>query len=328
MRLGYTSVLTKTSSGEAKDVTGPVLTKDEVSDAFETAKKISQVCARTETFAGVACEPRYDDLDNGNQWALGQAVLSDAFRDNGLDGIGIPAGIKARAQRQAGTPTLSIGYWLDAERRWLLEGFVLAAPISVKVYGDGTREDGVTPNFINGKHIATVNLLPPLVVGSYHLLPKTSPVRPYVGVGATYAVFFGAESTAVLNQYTGGPTTVSTKNTFGVGPFAGLQAALSDVWHVNLSVGRLSLRTRNTIVTSNTVIRSGDPVLSDLTPGLSDAIVLGEQLLNEAGVTDATTKIAELAARNKGQANLGTFVRTQDMKITNTIITLSVGRSF
>jgi hypothetical protein len=47
-----------------------------------------------------------------------------------------------------------------------------------------------------------------------------------------------------------------------------------------------------------------------------------------AGTVGGTTLITELVARSKGQSNLGTFVREQKMKITNTIVTVSVGYNF
>lgn len=324
MRIGYTVALTKTKSEEARDITGPVLTRQEITDAIN----VGIACSSGQPPAN--CSSRYNDDDGGNTWSNVQFVLDAAFDESGETAIGTPRGIKAKAQRQIGTPTLSVGYWLDPERHWLLEGFVLAKPMSIKVEGDGVRADG-TPNGVNGRHIATVKLLPPLVIGSYHFGAKENMVRPYLGLGAMYAVFFDGKTTEYFDFYQGGKSTLSTKNTFGFGPFLGLQSAIDDDWHVNLSVGRVGLRARNTIVTSNTLIGSGAPVLQDINPRLSTAIIDGEQLVIDAGKLNGvgvTTLVSELAARNRGQANLGTYVREQKMKITNTIITLSVGRSF
>lgn len=327
MRLGYTTALTKTKSDAAKDVTGPVLTRQQIAAAFDRAIQISQVCGGA-SIPGVVCESRYSDGD-GTTWELAKAVIETAFDDSGETAIGTPPGIKAKAQRQIGTPTVSVGYWLDEDKRWLLEGFVLAAPMSVEIKGDGYRADG-TPNGVNGKHIATTKLLPPLVIGSYHIGAKENTVRPYVGVGAMYAIFFGGKSTPFFDNYQGGKSSISTKNTFGVGPFVGLQTAVDDDWHLNVSVGQIGLRSRSTIVTNNTLIGTGAPVLQDINPRLLEAINGGEELVAptlSSGV-GVTTIISELAARNRGQQNLGTYVREQKMKITNTIITFSVGRNF
>ena len=206
--------------------------------------------------------------------------------------------------------------------------------MSVKIYGEGYRADGVTPNGVNGKHIATTKLLPPLVIGSYNFGDaKAWPVRPYVGVGVMYAIFFGAKTTPFLDSYVGGKTTISTKNVFGAGPFVGLQAPLSDSLHLNVSVGQVGLRATSRLVTSNTEIKSGAAVLNDLQPRIAQAVAEGDALLVDnsvgaAGTVGGTTLITELVARSKGQSNLGTFVREQKMKLTNTIITVSVGYNF
>lgn len=321
MRIGYTSTFTKTKSEDARDLTGPVVTRDELFNALKS-------------FENNPAEPSAGDV-----FIVGSGLYGDYYFDQsqpiggffgttGITSLGTPTGVKARAQRNVGTPTLSIGYWLDEQRKWLLEGFVLAAPMQIKIYGDGHRANG-EPNSVNGRHIATTKLLPPLVVGSYNFGDKDDAVRPYVGVGVMYAVFFGAKTTSFFNDYVGGPTTISTKNTFGAGPFVGLQGAINDDWHLNLSVGQVGLRTTSRLVTSNTNITSDSLVLKDLyATGISGAdfpetIALGENI-----ETGFTTKVMNYVKQNRGTPTLGTYVREQKMKITNTIVTLSVGRSF
>lgn len=328
MRIGYVSVSTRSKSEDARDVTGFAVSRAEAFNGFNTAKQITADCD-SGTLTGADCA-RYNDNAGGSRWELAQAVLESAFSDTGLGGIGAPPGIKARAQKQVGTPALSLGYWLDEERKWLIEGFVLAAPLSVKIYGDGVRSDG-TPNGLNGRHLATTKLLPPLVIGSYNFGDRSDVVRPYLGVGAMYAVFFDGKSTEFFNDYLGGKSTVSTRNTFGAGPFMGLQSAINDEWHVNVSIGQIGLRTTSRIVTSNTLIRSGAAVINDLQPRIIEAINIAEGDLAAdigTGANGVTTLLTELVARNKGQANLGTFVREQKIKITNTLVNISVGRSF
>ncbi len=332
MRLGYTSVFTKTKSEEARDITGPVVTARQLRDAlYECAQR---------------------GIDGSCEIIAGGLVGSDFYTDpvafpnpdpgtffgvTGLSGIGTPAGIKAKAQRHVGTPTVSVGYWLDDDHTWLVEGFVLAAPLKIKIYGDGVRADGVTPNTVNGKHLATTKLLPPLVIGSYNFGDKADRVRPYAGLGVMYAVFFDGKPTEFFNDYQGGKTTLSTKNTFGAGPFAGIQTAIDDDWHLNLSLGRVNLRTTSRLVTSNTNITSNSAVLRDFSatgdgpanfPGLVD---LGEGLDTRTGIytnPGFTTRLMDIVKQQRGSDSLGTYVREQKMKITNTIITLSVGRSF
>lgn len=328
MRLGYTSVFTKTKSEEARDITGPVVTQYELRRALRAC--------------GLDNANPDQDLCNfsvgpglfGGNYDPSQALDTPAepgsfFGNTGLNGLGTPAGIKAKAQRHVGTPTVSVGYWLDDDHTWLVEGFVLAAPLKIKIYGDGVRADGVTPNTVNGKHLATTKLLPPLVIGSYNFGDKTDRVRPYAGLGVMYAVFFDGKPTEFFNDYQGGKTTLSTKNTFGAGPFAGIQTAIDDDWHLNLSLGRVNLRTTSRLVTSNTNITSNSAVLQDISatgqPGTDFPSVL---TLPEDVRPGFTTRLMDIVKQQRGSESLGTYVREQKMKITNTIITVSVGRSF
>jgi len=346
MRIGYTSAFTKTKSEDARDITGDVVSRAQLKAAFKLADAIVADCpsggGAGSIYSAADCA-RYATSGENTAYEFAAGLLFGTtsyanpdlnaepeaadtyFGTTGAKGFGIPSGITARAQRQIGTPTLSIGYWIDEDRKWLLEGFLLAAPMSIKIYGGGD-------NGLNGRHLATTKLLPPLVIGSYNFGKKEDLLRPYVGVGAMYAVFFGGKSTSFFDEYQGGKTTVTTRNTFGVGPFAGLQTQLNDEWHVNVSVGRIGLRTTSRLVTSNTTITSDSAVLQDISKfkddsprDLSNLLELGESAWQNGGFT---TRIMELAARVKGQPNQGTFVREQKMKITNTIVTVSVGRSF
>lgn len=338
MRLGYTQTFTKTKSEEARDITGNVVSRQQLEDAFATGNTISIACDQDLLQSADCIKYSANDVDAGaganTSFLYTNAagpVLIQALTDLGWNGIGTPPGIKAKTQRAVGTPTISLGYWLDEERKWLLEAFVLAAPLNIKIYGDGVRDDG-TPMTISGKHIASTKLLPPLVVASYNFGDKKSFVRPYVGLGGMYAMFFDARTTAYFDQYQGGKTTLTTKNTFGFGPFVGLQSPINDDWHVNLSVGQIALKTTSTLVTSGTQINNSTGVLDDLPGPLRVAISNGNTLWAETfpGQRDNkfTTVTMDLIKRNESKSDFGTFVREQKMKITNTIVTLSVGRSF
>lgn len=331
MRLGYTQTFTKTKSEDARDITGLVVTRAELAQAFADGQAITVACNDDFEQSADCKQFGHDPIGGGLYGTFGPAVLYPALDAAGLGaGLGSPPGVKTKAQKSAGTPTISVGYWLDDDYKWAVEAFVLAAPLSIKIYGDGVRDDGSAME-ISGKHLATTKLLPPLVVGSYNFGKRTDSIRPYVGVGAMYAIFFDARTTDYFEQYLGGKTTVTTKNTFGFGPFAGIQSAVNDNWSVNLSVGQLALKTTSTLVTTGTQIRSGSGALLDYPANVSKAISDGEQIWvdyrPDVGRT-FTTNLMDLVKRRRGTADLGTFVREQKMKITNTIVTLSVGRSF
>lgn len=325
MRLGYTHAFNKSKSGDVYDVTGPVATRAEINAAFNTLKAISSTS--DPLFNG---EVGFDDLaHSSNQYLLAQTGVMSYLNSNNVVAIGTPVGIKANVA-DAGTPTLSLGYWLDAGYKWTIEAFLLAVPLNVSAYGEGTNPRG-KPNGVSGKEVITTKMLPPLGIVSYNFGGKDSLVRPYIGLGATYAVFFDTKATQAFERYAGGSTTVSLKNAFAIGPFAGIQTRLSDNWHLNLSVGQLKLKTTATMSTANTSIRSGDAVLYDYDPGLTAALtVTGEGAWDGSPDKGMTTAVMETIAKARtGNSNsLGTFVRKQDQSITTTILTVSVGYNF
>jgi outer membrane protein len=337
MRLGYVTAFLKTKSEDVKDITGPVVTTQQLTAAFDRGYAIVNDCNTTFTDQCLEYyveDPNYVYSTNPSGPAGAAVLLLSELNAEGLNGIGTPTGIKAKAQSRVGTPVVSLGYWLDDDFKWLVEAYVLGAPITVKINGDGVRQDG-TPNTINGKHIATTKLLPPVVIASYNFGNKNSTFRPWIGVGGMYAIFFDGRATPFLEDYVGGKTTVTTQNTFGIGPFAGIQSAVSDDWHVNLSVGQVTLKATSKLVTSGTQIKTGSAVLNDLSPEISRLINnVGETFWAQqrgaivplGGITTAVMDLVKL--NNNNASDLGTYVREQKMKITSTLVTLSVGRSF
>ena len=279
----------------------------------------------------------------------GFAPRSGTTPGNGY--LGTPKGILAKAGDPSATAALSVGYYLDDGQHWAVEALVLGAPLRAKVYGAGTNDRG-EPNQMVGKELINTKMLPPLAKFGYYFGDRSWPVRPYLGVGAMYAIFFDTKATNFFNQYQGGKTSVSIKNAFGVGPFVGLESGASDSgWRVGFSVGRIKLKTEATLVTRNTQILSGADVLKDYGTNTLNAINIGEDtlaayanLLAGFGPTLAngdpvkpfpngltTELMKDLAAYKQnrgGDGSLGTFVRKQKTELSNTIFMLNVGRSF
>jgi len=125
----------------------------------------------------------------------------------------------------------------------------LALPFEHEILGDGAIA-GV------GK-IGEVKALPITLLGQYRFLDAKAPVRPYVGLGVTYAKFFKARSTAALTALTGGtpanPTTLSMDSKFAATAQLGASVALKDRWSLNLSATYTPLKTRATLSTGQTL---------------------------------------------------------------------------
>lgn len=288
---------------------------------------------------------------------LGIDLLTNYLVNNNLPGVGTPAGITGKASEEAGTAGISLGYFLDDEYKWAVETYVLAAPLSTSVTIQGRALDvagssgsvlsTTHPIAIDGQKIITSKLLPPTAILGRYWGDKDAVIRPYTGAMAMYAVFFDTKATPALNDYVGGSnlgdTTVSIKNTFGMGPVLGFKLSLPDSWHMSLNVGHVKLKTAATITTRNTFIKSGSAILNDLGQ-VSAIIAQGETiyrscaLFSDSGFTDAcglvrangglTTLISKGIAADRGTTNLGTYVRKTETELTNTVFMLSVGRSF
>ncbi|RZI82269.1 MAG: hypothetical protein EOP38_16470 [Rubrivivax sp.] len=317
MRIGYLHIFTKTQSGEVKDLSGPVVTADDLAagaaygDALPSTHPLS---------------PDNFDGRPGLTYTLAVNTLRpDINREialNGGTGLGAPPGLKAKAGNSSAV-ALNLGYWLNDDFTWAVEAYIAAAPLSVKVYGQGLNESG-RPNGISDKEVLTTKILPPLVQFGRYFGGKDSMFRPYVGLGAMYAMFFDTRATSSLNAYAGGSTQVSLKNAFGVGPFVGLKTQISDDWFVHVSAGQITIKTTAKLTTTNTTIRSGAAILRDYNPTLVSTIAGAERLYD----SQLTTKLLQATAASKGQSDLGAHRRKLDTKLTNTILSIGVGYNF
>ncbi|MBI3381253.1 MAG: hypothetical protein HY019_04520 [Aquabacterium sp.] len=331
-RLNYVLANVKTSSGEARDVTGPVMGKNDIADYLRTPNYTSAYFTRSDL--AVNFKTKYFQLDQ-----VAGAIDDDLTHgfDNEAGGLGTPKGIKAKGQDTVGTPVLSVGYFLSEDYSWFLEAMVLAAPLKVTVKGDGVNGSGL-PNGINGKDIIKLKMLPPIGILGYYFGEKGDVIRPFAGLGASYAMFFDVRATETLNAYQGGlnsgDTTINLKNSFGVGPFLGVKAEVTDAWHIGVSLGKLRYKTEATITTRNTTITSAAGVLLDYGPAVVDAINVGRNMaaFDANGVrTDGVTALMCDLAAAKGisnTCNYGTYVRKQSTVMDTTMLMLSIGRSF
>lgn len=360
-RLNYIYANVKTTSGEAYDVTGPVLTRADLAkmapgNTSGSSKGVGKAAAND----GLQyVSPYLNALINGPKAVYGTgatsitkqlftgtapdspgAVVQDAALGftSELNGLGTPQGIKAKSDESVSTPALSVGYFLTDDYSWFVEAYLLAAPLKVNVKGDGINGSGL-PNGINGVNIIKTKLLPPTAIMGYYFGKSTDVVRPFAGVGGSYAIFFDTRATEALNAYQGGgssgDTTISIKNALGFGPFLGVRTAISNDWHLNFSVGKLRYKTEATIVTRNTHITSDSAVIKDYGPYVAvvnsdGAKALGDTFLNNPSVGMVTALMCDLAATKyrNDNCNLGTFERKQSTVLDNTMFMFSVGRSF
>ena len=101
--------------------------------------------------------------------------------------------------------------------------------------------------------IGEVKALPVTIFAQYRFLEPQAKIRPYVGLGLTYAKFYKERGTAALNGLTGGtpanPTLLSAESKLGLTPQVGVSIALNDRWFVDLAYYKTFVKTRNTLST-------------------------------------------------------------------------------
>lgn len=140
---------------------------------------------------------------------------------------------------------------------------VLGTPYTHDVYGAGS---------INGVgKTGSVKSMPPTVFGQYHFLDTQSPVRPYVGMGVTYAYFYGetgsAALTALTNTGSSTPTTFTVDSAWGASPQIGLVYQIDEKWFADLVVVKTFLKTKAHFSTGQTINMRLDPLAVSLSLG-------------------------------------------------------------
>ena len=130
----------------------------------------------------------------------------------------------------------------------------LALPFKHKIIGAG----GLT----GLGDMAEVKVLPATVFLQYRFLEANATVRPYVGLGATYAYFFDETGSGKLTATTnpGGPaTSLSVDSKWALTTQLGATIALDKKWFVDLHYSKTKLSTTNHFSTGQTLDVTLDP---------------------------------------------------------------------
>jgi len=131
----------------------------------------------------------------------------------------------------------------------------LATPYKHDIIGDGAIA-GV------GK-IAEVRAYPVTLLAQYRFFGAQTDVRPYVGIGPTYAKFYKARSTAALTALSGGspsnPTTLSVDSKWALTGQVGLAWRIAPQWYLDGFIAKTALKTRTTLSTGQTLDVTLDP---------------------------------------------------------------------
>lgn len=90
--------------------------------------------------------------------------------------------------------------------------------------------------------LASTWVLPPTLTVQYHFRPRAH-VRPYVGAGVNYTIFWNEKASAALRSAVG-PTRVHLKDSVGWAAQAGVDVDISRTLFLNLDVKYIDIDTR------------------------------------------------------------------------------------
>lgn len=127
---------------------------------------------------------------------------------------------------------LNFVYFYDTN--WAVE--VLAA---TPFTHDVTIQDPNAVLGVDAAKLGEVSHLPPTISALYYFDSKAQ-VKPYVGVGLNYTIFFEEEFEAAPKSL--GLTNLELDGSFGVSVQVGADYHLSDNWHVNASIRYIDIQ--------------------------------------------------------------------------------------
>lgn len=117
--------------------------------------------------------------------------------------------------------------------------------------------------------LASTWVLPPTLTVQYHFAPKAK-VRPYVGAGVNYTIFYSEKPSAGLETAVG-QTNVSMKSSFGWAAQAGIDFDLNEKIFLNFDVKYVDIDTRarlaTTAIGTQRVRISLDPIIAGVGVG-------------------------------------------------------------
>lgn len=109
--------------------------------------------------------------------------------------------------------------------------------------------------------LASTWVLPPTLTAQYHFLPKGN-IRPYVGAGVNYTLFYNEKASGALERAVGA-TSVHMSDSFGWAGQAGVDIDLNNGLFLNLDVKYIDIDTTARLTTAAAGVQR---VKADLDP--------------------------------------------------------------
>lgn len=161
--------------------------------------------------------------------------------------------------KEAGAPIMTLTYMYTPAISFELYA---GLPYEHDIVGDGAIK-GV------GK-IASVKQVSPTLFAQYRFFDKEATFRPYVGLGVTYAYFYGEEGSGNLTALTnpgGDPTLLEVDDAWGISPQVGATVKIDRNWFVDMSVIKSFVKTTSHLSTGQSIETKLDPLAINLSVG-------------------------------------------------------------
>lgn len=150
--------------------------------------------------------------------------------------------------------------------------YMVTDTVSLEFYAGAPYEhDIVGAGAIQGVgKLGSVKQVSPTLFAQYRFLAADAPLRPYVGLGLTYAYFYGEEGSGTLTALTnpGGPATrLSASSAWGVSPQLGVAFRLNERWFLDGSVIKTFIKNETTLSTGQKIETKLDPISVNVSVG-------------------------------------------------------------
>ena len=160
----------------------------------------------------------------------------------------------------------------DATAAFVTFTYMLTDHVAVQSFlGGPYKHDIVGAGAIEGVgKIGEVRQVSPTVIAQYRFLEAKSPLRPYAGLGVTYAYFFKEQGSGALTAITnpgGTPTRVNADNAWGLSPQLGAVYAFNDRWFADLTVIKTFIKNTTHLSSGQSIDAKLDPLSVGLTIG-------------------------------------------------------------
>ena len=179
------------------------------------------------------------------QWLFRGGVMS-IIPDVTSDDLSAPTVPGAKIDVESAT-TVAGGISYMVTDNWSVD-LPLAWPLKHHIKGAGS--------IAGSGEIGTTKVAPATLFAQYRFFEAQAQVRPYVGLGLTYAIFFDETANGTLTALTnpgGTPTTMKIKDHFGLTPQVGLTYAVNDKVFVEGMVAKSLLKTTTTLSTGQSI---------------------------------------------------------------------------